>query len=60
MGAVPRHSWMRPAVGFAGVGGPSLILAEGLVGAVPRPYWLGPAAAVVGFLVPCHSWRRIL
>ena len=36
MGVAPRPALLRPAVGFAGVGGPSSILAEGPVAAVPR------------------------
>ena len=36
VGAVPRQSWLGPAAGFGGVGGPSPFLAEGPVGVVPR------------------------
>ena len=59
MGAAPRQSWLGPATGCGGVGGPSPILAEAPMHAAPRHSWLGPVAWFAS-LVPRLSWRRAL
>ena len=60
MVAPPRNSWLTPAVGFGGVGGPSPVLALGFLVQDPRPSWLGLRLVLLRWSVPGHScWRAL-